>query len=118
MLELRGELDLSLESIETDSGSQLRRQDFNHDLATERVFFRDKYSRHTATAELALDCVGGSKCLLKLLEKICHWRSVQFIADLNSGLSRMESKNGTRKKRASPKGPLKKRPAHAIAESF
>ena len=61
MLELRRELDLSLEALDGDALRELRRQHFDDDLPPERGFGGDEHARHAAAPELALECVGGTE---------------------------------------------------------
>jgi len=57
LLELRSELDFPLKSFGANSRGQVRREDFDYDLAIESILGRKKNSRHAAAAELSLDCV-------------------------------------------------------------
>jgi hypothetical protein len=66
MLELRGELDLSLESLDVDGSRELRRQNLYHNLSLERRVFGNEHSRHSTAAKLALEGVGAAKRFLKL----------------------------------------------------
>ena len=66
MLKLRGELDLSLESLDVDGSGELRRQNLYYDLSLEGRVLRDEHSRHSTAAELVLEGVGAAKRFLKL----------------------------------------------------
>ena len=64
MLELGGDLDLALESIDVDAGDQLRAEELHHDPSTECRLLGDKDAGHAAAAQLTLDQVGGADRLL------------------------------------------------------
>ncbi len=70
MLQPRGEQDLALEPFERDLRRGLRREDLDHDLATERGLFGDEHARHAATAEFALDRVAAAQGRLELVGQV------------------------------------------------
>ena len=69
MLELRGERDLPLESLDADAGDELTGQNLDHDLAAERVFGGHEHARHSTSAQLPLDGVRRAERGLKLVSE-------------------------------------------------
>ena len=67
MLQLGREEDLAIEALDVHARRELGRQHLHDDLATERGVFGEEDARHAATAELALDRVGGAEGLLELV---------------------------------------------------
>jgi hypothetical protein len=67
MLELCGELDLTLESHGVDCSHHLRWQDLDDNAAFEPDFFRHKDPAHPGTSELSLDPIQVRQVPLELL---------------------------------------------------
>ena len=57
MLQLRGQLDLTAETLDVHRCREVGRQDLHHDFARQRGLLSDEDARHSAAAELALECV-------------------------------------------------------------
>ena len=76
MLQPRGELDLALEPLDRHARRELRRQQLDDDLSSERELRGHEDPRHPAAAELPLDGVGRAQRRLEVLaERVAHWTS-------------------------------------------
>jgi hypothetical protein len=81
MLQSRGELNLTAESIGVDSRSEVGRKNFHYDLSLELSLGRYKYTRHPCPTELTLDAVRRSENFLKLglqIGRDCVTREMKF----------------------------------------
>jgi hypothetical protein len=58
VLERGGELDLAPEPVDVEPGPQVRGQDLEDDLPSERGLLRHEDARHPPAAELTLDAIG------------------------------------------------------------
>ena len=72
LLQRRRHSNLALEPLGADAGGELRREDFDDDLAAEADFVGDEDARHPAAAELALERVGSAQRRLELGLKVGH----------------------------------------------
>jgi hypothetical protein len=72
VLEVRGKLDLQLESRGGDVARELGRQKFDDDLAMERGLLRQEEATHAASRELLLDSVGVAQGALEALTQARH----------------------------------------------
>jgi len=77
MLQSRGQLDLAAEATDVESGTQLRRQNFDDDIAAERDFADDEDARHPAT-EIVDDFVAIAKGALQARGEISYGTIVQW----------------------------------------
>ena len=85
MLELRRELNLSLEPFDGDALRELGRQHFDDDFAPERRLRRDEYARHAAAPELTVEPVGPSEACLQAVSELGHACRSRRIAKRNVG---------------------------------
>ena len=73
MLQLGGEHDFVLETLEAHAGREMGRGRFHHDTTTERALLREKHATHATAAELAFYaiCAGqrGLQRNLKMISK-------------------------------------------------
>ena len=72
MLQLRREVDLALEPVDTDPGSHLGREHLHDHVPPEPHLLRKEHAAHPAPAELALDAVRGAEDGLETIEKFEH----------------------------------------------
>ena len=70
VLEAGGELDLAVEPIGIDPGSELGRQDLDHDAPAELTLFGDEDATHPRTPELSLEVVDVAERGLQALAEI------------------------------------------------
>jgi hypothetical protein len=71
VLQSRRQLNLSTKAVDVEPRTQLRRQDFDDDIATERDFADDEHARHS-TAQVFDDLVAVAERALKALGQISH----------------------------------------------
>src|SRR5689334_19081058 len=77
VLQLRRELDLALEPVDTDPGCHLGREHLHDHLPPEAHLLREEHAAHPAPAELALDAVGSGEHGLETLSKVGHARMIR-----------------------------------------
>ena len=81
VLQARRQLNLAAKAADVEPRTQLRRQDFYDDIATERDLADDEDTRHS-TAQVFDDLVAVAECTLKALGQI----SYRFLIQANSAL--------------------------------
>ena len=74
MLQVRGELDLLLESGGADFARELGWEQLDHDLTVERCLVRQEQAAHPAPAQLLLDPVRVAERGLEAGEEVGHGR--------------------------------------------
>src|SRR2546423_12970345 len=75
VLEHRGQMNLAAESVHVDADSEVRKQDFHHDPATQRRVLSHEDPRHATAAELPLERIARAERALELVFKIHDWVS-------------------------------------------
>jgi hypothetical protein len=70
VLQLSGEHDLVLETLEIHARREIGRKHFHHDTTTERALLRQKHATHATAAELAFDAIGAGQRGLQPISKI------------------------------------------------
>ena len=70
MLQPRRELDLASKAIRVQSGGEIGRKNLDNHLSSELGLRRHEHTRHSSTAELAVDSICGAECFLQLTLKI------------------------------------------------
>ena len=70
MVELRGHLDLALESFDAHLGGELGRQDLHDHLPAERGVDSGEYARHAGAWQFSLDAERRSQCRFELLSQV------------------------------------------------
>ena len=83
LLESRRQLDLAAKAFDVDAGTELGRQDFDDDVATERHFADDEDARHS-TAQVVSDLVAVAERALKALGQISN----RFLIQVSSALGK------------------------------
>ena len=69
MVQRGRDVDLEAEAVGAHPAGQLGGENFDHDLAPERLLGRHEHARHTAAAELALDGVGAAEGGFQIVPK-------------------------------------------------
>ena len=90
VLQLGGEQDLVLETLEIHAGREIGRQHFHDDTTTERAFLGKEHTTHATAAELTFDAIGAGQRGLQPISKI----DVQVL-NLRSALSLTSRKLAT-----------------------
>src|SRR5262249_9853325 len=70
VLQLGGEHDLVLETLEIHAGREMGREHFHHDTTTERALLRQKHATHATAAELAFYAIRAGQRGLQPISKI------------------------------------------------
>ena len=58
---------VAIEALDIDSGAQLRREDLDGHLPSQRRFLSDEYACHPTAREFPFENVGGTECGLQLV---------------------------------------------------
>jgi hypothetical protein len=69
-LQLGGEQDLVLETLEIHAGREIGRQHFHDDTTTEGAFLGEEHAAHATASELAFDAIGTGQRALQPISKI------------------------------------------------
>src|SRR5690349_7428075 len=72
MLELRGDLDLSAETLAIDAGRQIRRKHFDDDAPVERAIDCREDAAHAAAGQLVVELIGRAERILQLVGEFSH----------------------------------------------